>query len=485
LASTDLARSLDASTEASRRIALNPQATVEQIAEELAKSDKYKDSTYAKAFAKEAEKNSARSAADLAATIKRDEPLIQEAENIVKGIDELARTGSTRLVRNKEVARQLGNLASSDPDVAARFRAIDAAKPDGKTKLSRYVKALTPDQRKRLKRAMLHSEAATAVYKATKESKIPVGNLVAATKNVLVDKKLLPEIMKAAKESVVGRIADELRGSPISFKQAGTSKQVGRQIMQGYDLTKEQAKVLGDRIAELVNFRRIDANTAAQMSKNLNNDFITTKDLRSLIDNEVDQIAESAASAGKAVERSRDVARLPVQDQLKRLIPLEARSFTRSLLDDFIKRKTKDPSNLSVGQKALLKEAKQKMASLDVKLRTTMKDLVGTKPFKEGFLGDTSLISQGDKEVRDLYGIEGEITPQEGLAFAIAGPKEYRQGEEGIAALRDALEFGLSNLFYNKQTKENIFDLFSGTTISRDTNVCRRRCRCIFRTIKT
>jgi hypothetical protein len=471
LASTDLARSLDASTEASRRIALNPQATVEQIAEELAKSDKYKDSTYAKAFAKEAEKNSARSAADLAATIKRDEPLIQEAENIVKGIDELARTGSTRLVRNKEVARQLGNLASSDPDVAARFRAIDAAKPDGKTKLSRYVKALTPDQRKRLKRAMLHSEAATAVYKATKESKIPVGNLVAATKNVLVDKKLLPEIMKAAKESVVGRIADELRGSPISFKQAGTSKQVGRQIMQGYDLTKEQAKVLGDRIAELVNFRRIDANTAAQMSKNLNNDFITTKDLRSLIDNEVDQIAESAASAGKAVERSRDVARLPVQDQLKRLIPLEARSFTRSLLDDFIKRKTKDPSNLSVGQKALLKEAKQKMASLDVKLRTTMKDLVGTKPFKEGFLGDTSLISQGDKEVRDLYGIEGEITPQEGLAFAIAGPKEYRQGEEGIAALRDALEFGLSNLFYNKQTKENIFDLFSGTTISRDTGV--------------
>jgi hypothetical protein len=471
LASTDLARSLDASTEASRRIALNPQATVEQIAEELAKSDKYKDSTYAKAFAKEAEKNSARSAADLAATIKRDEPLIQEAEKIVKGIDELARTGSTRLVRNKEVARQLGNLASSDPDVAARFRAIDAAKPDGKTKLSRYVKALTPDQRKRLKRAMLHSEAATAVYKATKESKIPVGNLVAATKNVLVDKKLLPEIMKAAKESVVGRIADELRGSPISFKQAGTSKQVGRQIMQGYDLTKEQAKVLGDRIAELVNFRRIDANTAAQMSKNLNNDFITTKDLRSLIDNEVDQIAESAASAGKAVERSRDVARLPVQDQLKRLIPLEARSFTRSLLDDFIKRKTKDPSNLSVGQKALLKEAKQKMASLDVKLRTTMKDLVGTKPFKEGFLGDTSLISQGDKEVRDLYGIEGEITPQEGLAFAIAGPKEYRQGEEGIAALRDALEFGLSNLFYNKQTKENIFDLFSGTTISRDTGV--------------
>ena len=459
LASTDLARSLDASTEASRRIAANAEATVAEVSAELAKSDKYKDSTYAKAFAKEAKKNPARSAADLAATIKRGEPLIQEAENIVKGIDELAETGSTRLVRNKEVARQLGNLASSDPDIAARFRAIDAVKAEGKTKLGRYAEALTPDQRERLKRTMLHSEAATAVYKATKESAMPIGNLVAATKNVLVDKKLLPEIMKAAKESVVGKIADELRGSPISFKQAGTSKQVGRQIMQGYNLTAEQAKVLGDRITELVNFRRIDTKTAEQMAQNLDNSFITTKDLRSLIDNEVDQIAESAASAGKAVERSRDVARLPVQDQMKRLIPLESRSFTRSLLYDLINKKTKDPSNLSIGQKALLKEARQKMASLDVKLRTTMKDLVGSK------------ISQGDKEVRDLYGIEGEITPQEGLAFAIAGPKEYRQGDEGIAALRDALEFGLSNLFYNKQTKENIFDLFSGTTISRDTGV--------------
>jgi len=452
LATTDLARSLDASTEASRRIAANAEATVDEVAKELAKSDKYKDSTYANAFAKEAKKNPARSAADLAARIKADERLIEEAENIVKGIDELATTGSTKLVRNKEIARQLGNLASSDPDVAARFRAVDAAKAEGKTKLGQYAEALTPDQLERLKRAMLHSEAATAVYRATKDSKIPVGNLVAATKNVMVDKKLLPEIMKAAKESVVGKIADELRGSSIRFKEAGGK----RQVAQAYDLTNEQAKTLQTRITELVNFRRIDPNTAAQISNDLNNRFITTRDLRSLIDNEVDLIAESAASAGKTVERSRDVARLPVEDQLKRLVPLEARSFTRSLLKDFIFKKTSDPSNLSIGQKALLNEAKQKMASLDVKLRTTMKDLVGLKP---------------NKEVRDLYGIVDEITPQEALAFAIAGPKEYRQGVDGVAALRDALEFGLSNLFYNKQTKENIFDLFSGTTISRDTGV--------------
>jgi hypothetical protein len=288
LATTDLARSLDASTEASRRIAANAEATVVEVAEELAKSDKYKDSTYAKAFAKEAKKNPARSAADLAATIKADERLIEEAEKIVKGIDELATTGSTRLVRNKEVARQLGNLASSDPDVAARFRAVDAAKAEGKTKLGQYAEALTPDQLERLKRAMLHSEAATAVYRATKDSKIPVGNLVAATKNVMVDKKLLPEIMKAAKESVVGKIADELRGSSIRFKEASGK----RQVAQAYDLTKEQAETLQTRITELVNFRRIDPNTAAQMSKDLDNRFITTRDLRSLIDNEVDLIAE-------------------------------------------------------------------------------------------------------------------------------------------------------------------------------------------------
>jgi len=465
LAATDLARSLDASTEASRRIAANAEATVDEVAKELAKSDKYKDSTYANAFAKEAKKNPAGPASVLAARIKASESLIEEAENIIKGVDEL-KTGSTNLVRNKEVARQLGNLASSDPDVATRLRAVDAAPTEGRTKLSEYVEALSEDQLERLKRSMLHSEAATAVYRASKESNIPIGNLVAATKNVMVDKKLLPEIMKAAKESVVGKIADELRDSKISFKEAGGlsfkeaggQRQVGRQIAQVYNLTTEQAATLKERISELVNFRRIDDATAERITDNLANGFITTKDLRSLIDNEVDQIAESAASAGKVVERSRDVARLPISAQLERLVPLEARSFTRTLLKDFINKTTGNftqaASKMSVGQKAILKEAGQKMASLDVKLRTTMKDLVGLKQ---------------NKEVRDLYGIDGDLTPQEALAYAITGPTAYRAS--GTSKLRETLEFALNNLFYSKETKENIFDLFSGTTVSRDTSV--------------
>jgi hypothetical protein len=68
---------------------------------------------------------------------------------------------------------------------------------------------------------------------------------------------------------------------------------------------------------------------------------------------------------------------------------------------------------------------------------------------------------------RKAYGIDPvkPLTKHEALAYAIRGTSFNEDSMEKI------LRFAINNLFYTKQTKQNLFDLFSGLDISKTTSI--------------
>jgi len=446
LATSDLARSLDDSQVVNDLIRANDQTTGAAAAAAT------KDSTYGKAFKVEAAANPSKSAAEIASDLRTRagavDNIIEKADDISKGLNEIKTAGSSRIVRSKEVARQLGALASSDPRVAEAFRAVDNAPVEGVSKISQYLNKLDVDQYNRLRKGLLYDAASTTVYNATKEMSA-LDNLVAATKNTFVDKAILPEIMERAKASDIGKIAAKFDGKETKFVKVKTG------VAQAFDVAADDVENI-TKIAESLNsFKKIPQEVLIDIKSGLNSGYITTENLRILIDGNVDLIAEGIASGANRVARARDVARLPVSKQADLLVPLESRAFGREVLKEWFNRATgvftKKRSNLSIGQQRLLQEATSKASNMDVTLRTTMEDLLS-----------------GSKDIRAAYGIPLDapaLTKTEALAYSIVGTFPNKK------EISDVLSYVVSNLFYNKNFRQNIFDVFAGGDISRSTSI--------------
>jgi len=452
LATSELTSSLSASQKVADDIKIDPTLTSEAAAAKLTGDPKFKDTGYAKLYSEKAA--AGRSADEVAKEIMGSEDLIKRADEISKGLDEVLEAGSTRLIRSKELARQLGAMAATDSRVADAFRAVDSAPVSGVQKISQYVKALDADQIARLKKGLTYDTASTAVYKATKEMSA-LDNLVAVTKNTFVDKSILDKIMAKASASKIGQISKSLADAKIVFK--------GRErgVSQAFEVTDAIKADIQEVAGSLAEFRKLDAESLRRINRDLASGFIATSDLRRLVDANVDLIAEGVASSGSKVARARDIARLPVSKQLDLLVPLESRAFTREVLKEWFSRMTSRfknaPSKLSIGQQQLLKEAFGRAGSLDIKLRTAIQDLISTKATGEG-------------SARAAYGIPTErapLTKSEALSYAIVGPVGARRPED----IKDVLDFGLQNLFYNKSQKQDIFNLFNGVDIARETSV--------------
>ena len=263
--------------------------------------------------------------------------------------------------------------------------------------------------------------------------------------------------MKRVSDSEIGQIAKSLESAKIKFVKSSKG------LSQAFELTDDIAAKLESIANQLQSFKKLDSNSLRDIKQNLKNKVITTEDFRSLIDANVDLIAESIATGGTAkIARARDVARLPVSKQLDLLVPLESRAFSREIYKEVWNKLTgtftKNRSKLSIGQQRLFEEALAKSSNLDVTLRTKMQDLMGSVV---GKLNDST------KEARAAYGITDPakaLTKQEALAHIIVGPFQNTEG------IKSTLSFALDNLFYNKTSRQNIFDLFSGVNLSRNTS---------------
>ena len=431
---------------------------------DLASTDvKLGTSAYAKKFAEAsaADKTAAQVREELSQAAKRaGDDALELAKDISVGIDEIITKGSTKLIRSKELGRQLGALSAVDNEVAATLKAVDDAKKTDRPKLQQYLEALEEGKRALLKRGLSQDLASRTIFTRTKDVS-ELENLVAATKNTFVDKRILPNVMKQATDSPIGQISNRLRGSPIFFKASDN------QIVQAVKLPDADVEPLKNIVLDLERSKRITPADIERINRSISqkkllpngeevlNGNIGIKDFRMLVDATIDEIAEGVARSKPAanVTRARDIARLSGSQQKAFLAPLESRSFTRQGIKDELNKfiYKKDPSSkLSFGQQKLLQEATARLGNLDTSLVITMKDLMG-----------------GKADILKAYGIaEGtKLTREQALAYAIVGPAR------NPAKIEDVLNFAIDSIFYTKKTRQILFDVFYGTSVSRETGI--------------
>ena len=430
----------------------------------------------------------ARMAADPTATAGRQ--AIEEIDRIANNIDE-----TFSAVRRKDVARSLGAAARIDEAVETIIRPIldvdkAASAAASGTKLTRALQALqtNPQAYRTFRTVLMNDLASREVVRATKN--IPSSdfeNLVAVTKNTFVDPKTARELVKEAQKTELGKLVETIaqnkniklvgssRGS-VAFGEgalpqgaAVTGGKTEKRILPAYALTDDQITQVNKIVEELQTFGKLGSIDAALIRETLENtNSITLEDVRKLIDANIDLIAEGRAATGKGrgTLRARDIARLPVSEQVALLMPMEQRSLTRSVarkIYETLTSRTPAAGNLSVGQRQLLQEARTKMSSLDVELRRGI------------------ALLKRDKEARAFYGLkpDQDYTIPELVSALTLGAKspdidptlipagalqDTRKATETIVGM-------LNDLFFSKSTKENVFDLFTGTSVSKAGNV--------------
>ena len=406
-------------------------------------------------------------------------------------LDELVDLKFGRGARRKDIARSVGAIASADEQIKTLLK---NAPKGNKTKLDSFVDALLADERGRrlFRKSLAADKAARDVIDATKGIDA-FDNLVAVTKNTWAGKGSAKKILEKTKESEVGRIAQDLAEKGKLKLVATADQEVGSagqlttgvrepgtpKIQPAYEISPEQAESLSSVVEDLKNYGKISSATSDTINARLRKGVITVTDLRQLIDANIDLVAEGLTATERltGVTRARDLARLPVGEQIDILQPLEGRFFTRPYLrklKESLMQSKKIEGNLSIGQRQLLRRAEAEAAALDQRLIRDLKRALK------------------DPEFRALYGIEEGATRSEILAHLIVGPKEsvipggagdipfgtpiqdiaIREGSAGrLARIESLLKEGLDDFFFTQETKENIFDILTGTHVSRNTSV--------------
>lgn len=429
-------------------------------------------------------KDAIQSGDDVATTLGRmpADTLATAGREVIDDISRIVNDPNATLAtaRRRDVARALGAAAKADESVA---RVIEPAMTTGAgvsgTKLTNAIRDLanSPQQFKVFTTALLSDLAAREVVKATKGiSGAGFENVVAVTKNTFLDRATAKKVLDEVKGSPIGKLGAKLadpekvkiepivaqRGSipfggemldPITGADIGAT---ANRVLPAYKLDAALKQEVAAAIDELQTFGKLDAVTARQMRKRARGGHILLEDYRKLLDANIDLVAEGRMAAGTrgTTIRARDVARLPVGEQVELLMPMEQRSFSRTVarkLYEKLTGRTPKLGNLSVGQRQLLQQARTKMSSLDTELRRGISQL------------------GKDPELKRLYGLDPDTdySVPELVAALIVGAKG---GDRLITTGRDvriALEGIIDDLFYTKSTTENVFDLFTGSSVSK------------------
>ncbi len=407
----------------------------------------------------------------------REDDLLNEAVDVSRSLDdyvEVGGAGAVGRIRRKDLQRALGSLAKVDPAVASVFK---GGRSLGLGKIVTTLAEQSPESFRRLKTLLNYDLASKRVAKATKDiSGLGDQNVVAVTHNTWASKTDAKKILQTVKESDLGKLTESFdevelivtnRGAisnPASRLPRGVDQptKTAPRVLPAYKLDDKSVDTIVQTASDLQKQGKMDGITYNQIITDIRNSKgITIENFRKLLDAEIDLVAEGlAATAGAQVTRARDLARLSIGEQLDFLQPLESRSFSRTAwrkITEKLTGRTPKASTLSLGQRQLLDKARTRISSLDVTLRKDIQRLVE------------------DAEMQRAYGIikEGEdaipLTRQEALGHLIVGPeRSLTEGSESIRAILDDI---LADMFYTKTTKENIFDLFTGTKVQQNTKV--------------
>jgi hypothetical protein len=420
------------------------------------------NSLYAKRFSREA--GTASEAYNSLKTLLKGSDVEQRIVAINKLLDNPS--GISKVIRRKDLARAVGAVAKSDSGIETVLREAQAT---GKgSKLSRMVTALSNSKEGStlLTRALASDAALRDVTDATKGMDM-YDNVIALTKNTWTGKDAAKEILEKAKGSEISKIVSQLKEPKLivtrkvkpTFERrtAGTrgapeAVKTGEAIVvPGYAVAEEQRQVLNRITDELRTYNKISKEEAKAIGTELKEGNISAENLNSLIHANIDLIAEGMAATEKTgITRGRDLARLPVSEQMAVLEPLESRSFGKKAYKTIYSKLTgKVPTegNMSIGQRELLSQAQVRAASLDQKL-----------------LKDLKLMLR-DPEFRALYKAKDDVTKAQALSHLIVGPEPKAQ------KIREAIYDSIADIFYTKEGQENIFDVLTGTSITKNSGI--------------
>ena len=411
---------------------------------------------------------------------KTKDKMLDEVARITEELDDIINdpSKSFKSLRRKDVARSLGAAARADEGVKAAIGKVFAEpRPSGATKLTTAISELAenPVAYDVFKKHLLSDLASKRIAKATKGISAFDQNLVFVTRNILTDKKTAKEIIDRLNKSELGALSNKLaKGEvvttvarktsipdPTSKLPARVAAQRGRtaaRVMPAYKLDAEDVDKIYNILEELDQFGKIDSVTNGLIRTGLEEGVITTTNFRTLLDANADLIAEGLHST--TITRSRDLARLPIGEQIEFLMPMEQRTFARSAAKKIYEKltgRTPKLGNLSIGQRQLINKVRTKIANVDKQLRKEIKLLADNKEF------------------RAAYGIpkNEKLLMPEVISALIVGPRDGASRtfiEEQINGI-------LFDLFYTKSTKENIFDLFTGTSVSKNVDVFSQKAK--------
>jgi len=232
-------------------------------------------------------------------------------------------------------------------------------------------------------------------------------------------------------------------------------------------LTDAQANVIVRNASELSKFRTLSQDTANSIIALANSDkVVSLPSLRKMLDAQVDILAEASQ---KSV-RARDALLLDNSQQVEKLLePLETKSWGRDIFKDYVNRKKSGISDylrtdVSPGQKELLRTANQKAANMDIKLRNDMSKILKDPQFSKLYTGSDNLRN---------------LTKQDALAYLVVGP----EGIDNVDIIKKVIESAISSSIYEGRAKEDIFETLVGANFFRDYSVFNKDGRIILESI--
>lgn len=317
------------------------------------------------------------------------------------------------------------------------------------------------------------------VYKNTADVNA-FDNYVRVTKNTWATPQETQRLMESFKSSDFGKTVGDLNKLDVTYGRSGqtyftsvgapeiTAAQVkglspaqqaqlvdryvqssGQRVLPGIKMSPEQAKVVKSEVDTQKALRKVPENYYPVQEDG----FISFKDLRNLIDNNID----AAAATKKGAVDAATLRKLAPRQSLDITIPVEARSFTHSKFKDWwdaatSKRGVGRPDNLKLPapQRAAISDLTSRLQKSDVMLRNEITKIAADADYRKAVTGSEAPIS---RSASVAY-----------AAFPPNQPFSYAQIEK---VLRDTA----NSMLVTDLTREDAFSVFNGLVTERGTDI--------------
>jgi hypothetical protein len=376
-----------------------------------------------------------------------------------------------KVLSSKQFTDALVEAAVRNPEVATTIRNAERAastKDSTLSKVKARINAVSQDPQayRAVQDALIRQSARNIVFKETGNSILKNG-IVAVTKNTFATqdqatkilkefastpfmKELFPQIIKTPAAGPASRTFGNRSGKVVDGYKMDPGKTV---VRQGEIPRSPVAEKLRNEINTLVQEGLISRSYARLMAQGLAQDFISSADLRFIMDAGIDRVAKKYRIA-----TSKDI--LEVSPMVAKQIsePLSVRDFSNPVLTQWIKKaRGKVPTEiLTPAQKAIYEPVAAGLAKLDAKLRNEMQKMINSKEF------------------RASYGIpaDAKLSRQELLGHLIVGPPPPRfYGYNETPRIQNILKNAVDNSVYAKNTQIDIFDMFTGISTRNVTDI--------------